>query len=351
MRVTWANFRQYLAISLQGECRPLISSQIQEVHFLLAEDDLSERGKPASMDQSAAYPLRLMKNINSLPLSFELFPPKTEEGIAKLMTQRELLVPCSPRFFSVTYGAGGTTRDRTQQLVLDINQEGIPAVPHLSCIGDTRQSLTALLDRYREAGIQKIVALRGDLPEHIEDVAHEFHYGNELVQFIHQQYGDAFELIVAAYPEVHPEADCARTDMVNFKRKVAAGASAAITQYFFNPDAYEDFVNCCGQNNIQIPIYPGIMPITNYEKLARFSARCGAEIPRWLEKRLLDFHDDKASLKAFGTDVVTHLCARLMEIGVPGFHFYVLNQAEPTLNILQQLGLKQLNAHPISLSH
>lgn len=289
-----------------------------------------------------------MKNINHLPLSFELFPPKTEEGMAKLMTQRELLSSCNPRFFSITYGAGGTTRDRTQQLVLDINQKGTPAVPHLSCIGDTRQSLTLLLDSYKQAGIQKIVALRGDLPASMEDVANDFHYANELVQFIRQQYGDAFELIVAAYPEVHPEADCAQTDMSNFKRKVAAGASAAITQYFFNPDAYEDFINRCHQENIQIPIYPGIMPITNYEKLARFSSRCGAEIPRWLAKRLLDYRDDETSLRAFGIDVVTQLCKKLLEIGVPGFHFYVLNQAEPTLNILKQLGLKQFSSNPLS---
>lgn len=295
-----------------------------------------------------------MKTINQLPLSFEVFPPKTEEGIANLMAQRELLVPCNPRFFSVTYGAGGTTRDRTHQLVLDIHQkDGIPAVPHLSCIGDTRQSLATLLDSYQQAGIQKIVALRGDLPQDMAPASHDqaLNYANDLVRFIRQRYGDSFEIIVAAYPEVHPEADCAHTDLANFQRKVMEGASAAITQYFFNSDAYEDFLNRCEQHNIQIPIYPGIMPITNYEKLARFSARCGAEIPRWIEKRLLDYQDDKASLQAFGRDVVTHLCERLMAIGVPGFHFYVLNQAEPTLSVLKQLGLTQLNAQPLPLTH
>ena len=282
--------------------------------------------------------------INHLPLSFEVFPPKTEDAIEKLMVQHQMLAPCQPRFFSVTYGAGGTTRDRTKQIVLTINQKGIPAVPHLSCIGDTSASLKDLLDTYKEAGICRIVALRGDLPKDMNDVANEFHYANELVTFIRQNYGNTFELVVAAYPEVHPEAGDAHTDMVNFKRKVDAGASAAITQYFYNADAYGDFVNRCQQQGIDIPIYPGIMPITNYERLARFSSMCGAEIPRWIEQRLLAYQDDKASLQAFGTDVVAQLCERLMALGAPGFHFYVLNQAQPTLNILRKLGLTHLIA-------
>lgn len=281
--------------------------------------------------------------INSTPLSFEVFPPKTEQGIGNLMLQWKALLPCNPCFFSVTYGAGGTTRERTQRIVLEINSKGTPVVPHLSCIGDTRESLKILLDSYKEAGIQHIVVLRGDLPKDMGDVVGEFHYANELVEFIRQQYGSSFKLIVAAYPEVHPEAGCAYTDLINFKRKVEAGASAAITQYFYNSDAYEDFVNRCRHQNITIPIYPGIMPITNYERLKRFSTMCGAEIPRWIEQRLLDYKDDAASLQAFGTDVVVHLCEKLMALDVPGFHFYVLNQASPTLNILKQLGLQQLS--------
>ncbi|MEB3312527.1 MAG: methylenetetrahydrofolate reductase, partial [Cyanobacteriota bacterium] len=204
------------------------------------------------------------------------------------------------------------------------------------------ESLKQLLDTYKAAGINRIVALRGDLPQEVEDVAKEFHYADQLVSFIRQHYGDTFELVVAAYPEVHPEASNAQQDLINFKRKVEAGASAAITQYFYNSDAYEDFVNRCQQQDITIPIYPGIMPITNYERLARFSTRCGAEIPRWIEKRLLDYQGDDASLQAFGTEVVAKLCEKLMALGAPGFHFYILNQAQPTLNILSQLGRRPL---------
>jgi methylenetetrahydrofolate reductase (NADPH) len=281
--------------------------------------------------------------INTLPISFEFFPPKSEDGISQLMVQHDLLLPYAPRFFSITYGAGGSTRDRTRQIVTTFHQRaGIPAVPHLSCIGDTRESLKQLLDTYKAAGINRIVALRGDLPQEVEDVAKEFHYADQLVTFIRQYYGDTFELVVAAYPEVHPESHNAQQDLINFKRKVEAGASAAITQYFYNPDAYEDFVNRCQQQGITIPIYPGIMPITNYERLARFSARCGAEIPRWLEKRLLDYQGDDASLQAFGTEVVAKLCEKLMALGAPGFHFYILNQAQPTLNILSHLGRRPL---------
>jgi methylenetetrahydrofolate reductase (NADPH) len=279
--------------------------------------------------------------INHLPISFELFPPKTEDGVNQLRIQYELLVPCQPRFFSVTYGAGGSTRDRTQQLVLEINGRGIPVVPHLSCIGDTRESLKCLLDTYQQAGIQRIVALRGDLPQEATDVANEFQYASDLVEFIRHHYGNTFELIVAAYPEVHPEAIDAYKDLINFKRKVDAGASAAITQYFYNPDAYEDFVNRCRQQGIYIPIYPGIMPITNYDRLIRFSSRCGAEIPCWIERRLAEYKDDPKSLQAFGTDVVARLCEKLMDLGIPGFHFYILNQAHPTLAILDALGFSQ----------
>lgn len=278
--------------------------------------------------------------IDDLPLSFELFPPKTTEGICHLKAQHRLLVPCKPRFFSMTYGAGGSTRDRTQQMVLELNHvSGIPMVPHLSCIAETHSSLKELLDTYKAADIHRIVTLRGDLPQNQETLAHEFQYANDLVTFIREQYNSTFELIVAAYPEVHPEASSAYQDLMNFKRKVEAGASAAITQYFYNVDAYADFLERCRQNGIHIPIYPGIMPITNYERLMRFSQRCGAEIPRWIEQRLLDYQDDPVSLRAFGTDVVAQLCEKLMALDIPGLHVYVLNQAKPTLDILNTLGL------------
>ena len=277
--------------------------------------------------------------MNTLPISFEFYPPKTPEGIDKLMEQYAILAACQPEFFSITYGAGGTTRDRTKQLALDINAKGIPAVPHLSCIGDTHESLQTLLDIYKNSGIHNIVAIRGDLPKDVDDIANEFHYANELVTFIRQAYGNTFNLIVGAYPEVHPEAQNAQKDLINFKRKVEAGASAAITQYFYNADAYEDFVNRCHQQRITIPIYPGIMPITNYERLARFSQMCGAQIPQWIERRLLDYQDDPLALQAFGLDVVTQLCEKLIALGAPGFHFYTLNQAMPTLRILKNLGL------------
>lgn len=280
--------------------------------------------------------------INDVPISFEFFPPKTAEGIEKLFLQHQLLAPCQPDFVSVTYGAGGSTRDRTQKLVLKLHSLGVAAVPHLSCVGDTSESLTALLDTYQRAGIQEIVALRGDRPTATNNVANEFHYANELVEFIHQRYPNTFKLIVAAYPEVHPEAPTSSHDLSHFARKVTTGASAAITQYFYNPDAYEDFLNRCRQKQINIPIYPGIMPITNHERLARFSAMCGAEIPRWIEQRLRDYVDDPLSLQEFGCDVVAQLCEKLMTIGVPGFHFYTLNQAAPTLSILKALKHKHL---------
>lgn len=280
--------------------------------------------------------------INDVPISFEFFPPKTEAGIEKLFAQHTLLAQCKPDFFSVTYGAGGSTRDRTQKLVLDLNALGVAAVPHLSCVGDTSESLTTLLDTYQQAGIQEIVALRGDRPTDTNNMTNEFHYANELVEFIHQHYPTRFQLIVAAYPEVHPEAKTSTQDLANFAKKVSAGASAAITQYFYNPDAYEDFLNRCHQKSISIPIYPGIMPITNHERLAQFSEMCGAEIPRWIEHRLRDYADDPLSLQDFGCDVVTQLCEKLMAIGAPGFHFYTLNQAAPTLAILKSLKHKQL---------
>ncbi len=270
--------------------------------------------------------------------SFEFFPPKTPEGIARLRETRQQLAQLDPKFFSVTFGAGGSTRDRTLETVLEIQREGIGAAPHLSCISATREEIRAMLAQYQQHGIRHLVALRGDLPSG-EMTAGDFRYANELVEFIRAETGDWFEIEVAAYPEVHPEAATARADLMAFKRKVDAGASAAITQYFYNADAYFHFRDECEANGIAIPLVPGIMPIYNYVQLARFSAGCGAEIPRWLRLRLLDFGDDMASLRAFGLDVVTELSDRLLTGGAPGLHFYTMNQAGSISTIWQRLGL------------
>jgi methylenetetrahydrofolate reductase (NADPH) len=270
--------------------------------------------------------------------SFEFFPPKTAEGMEKLRATRRQLGQLKPAFFSVTFGAGGSTRDRTLETVLEIQAEGFNAAPHLSCIGSTRESIREVLATYKAHGIRHIVALRGDLPSGMADPG-EFHYANELVAFIRQETGDWFHIEVAAYPEFHPQARSAREDLENFKRKVEAGADAAITQYFYNADAYFRFVEDCTALGITIPIVPGIMPITNYAQLARFSDACGAEIPRWIRKRLEGMADEPDQIRAFGLDVVTDLCARLLEGGAPGLHFYTLNQAGPTSTIWQRLGL------------
>jgi methylenetetrahydrofolate reductase (NADPH) len=270
--------------------------------------------------------------------SLELFPPKTDEGAAKLREARRQLAQLKPRFFSVTFGAGGSTRDRTLETVIEIQGEGLDAAPHLSCIGSTRANIREILDTYKSHGIRHIVALRGDLPSGVADPG-EFRYANELVDFIRAETGDWFDIEVAAYPEMHPQARNWREDLNNFKRKVDAGANAAITQYFFNADAYFNFLDECQEMGIAIPIVPGIMPISNYSQLARFSAMCGAEIPRWLARKLESYYDDTASIKAFGLDFVTDLCDRLLEGGAPGLHFYTLNQAGATSTIWQRLGL------------
>ena len=270
--------------------------------------------------------------------SFEFFPPKTAEGMAKLGETRRQLAQLGPKFFSVTFGAGGATRDRTLETVLQIQAEGLEAAPHLSCIASGRDEIRAILAQYRRHGIRHLVALRGDLPSG-EVAASDFRYANELVEFIRQETGDWFEIEVAAYPEVHPEARSARADLEAFKRKVDAGASAAITQYFYNADAYFYFRDECEALGIAIPLVPGVMPIYNFNQLARFSAVCGAEIPRWLRLRLQDYGDDLASLRAFGLDVVTELCDRLLTGGAPGLHFYTLNQAGTVSTIWQRLGL------------
>ncbi|MBA4142539.1 MAG: methylenetetrahydrofolate reductase [NAD(P)H] [Nitrosospira sp.] len=270
--------------------------------------------------------------------SFEFFPPQTPEGLEKLRATRRQLAQLNPKFFSVTFGAGGSTRDRTLETVLEIQAEGYAAAPHLSCIGATSENIRAILQQYRDSGIRHIVALRGDLPSGMAQGG-EFRYANELVAFIRKEFGDTFHLEVASYPEYHPQASSAQEDLRNFKRKIEAGANSVITQYFYNPDAYFSFVDACEAMGINIPIVPGIMPINKFSQLARFSDACGAEIPRWIRKRLEGYGDDSASIRAFGLDIVTDLCDRLLNAGAPGLHFYTLNSAGLTTTIWQRLGL------------
>ena len=270
--------------------------------------------------------------------SFEFFPPKTEERAVHLKTVQKKLSALNPDFFSVTFGAGGSTRDKTSETILDIQQNGISAAPHLSCVASTKENISEILHAYKENGVSKIVALRGDIPSGMMS-AGEFRYANELVDFIRAETGDFFEIHVAAYPEIHPQAKNAQDDFKNFKRKVDAGADAVITQYFYNTDSYFYFLDECEKAGINIPIVPGIMPITNYAQLFRFSEMCGADIPRWMRKRLEQFGDDSVSIRAFGEDVVTRLCQKLLENGVPGLHFYTMNQAKPIQTIWRNLGL------------
>jgi methylenetetrahydrofolate reductase (NADPH) len=271
-------------------------------------------------------------------ISFEFFPPKTPEGLARLRETRRQLAQLGPKFFSVTFGAGGSTRDRTLETVLEIRAEGFEAAPHLSCISSTRDEIRAILAEYRKHDIRHLVALRGDMPSG-EVSASDFRYASELVAFIRRETGDWFDIEVAAYPEFHPEAPSARADLAAFKAKVDAGANAAITQYFYNADAYFRFMEECEAMGIKVPVVPGIMPIYNFAQLSRFSAICGAEIPRWLRWRMQDYGDDIASVRAFGLDVVTELCDRLLTNGAPGLHFYTLNQAGTISTIWQRLGL------------
>jgi len=270
--------------------------------------------------------------------SCEFFPPKTEAGLEKLLnTSATLKKEISPEFFSVTFGAGGSTRERTFQAVTNIiKHTDVPTAPHLSCIGSTKEDIASILDKYKEQGINRLVTLRGDMPSGMVTTG-ELHYANELVTFIREHSGDHFHIEVAAYPEFHPQAESPKKDLQYFKQKVDAGANSAITQYFYNVDAYYQFVDDCELMGIEIPIVPGIMPITNYSNLARFSDACGAEIPRWIRRRLEDFHDDIDSLKAFGADVVTDMCQRLLDNGAPGLHFYSMNQTEATLAIWNEL--------------
>jgi methylenetetrahydrofolate reductase (NADPH) len=270
-------------------------------------------------------------------LSIEFFPPQTEEGMVKLRTVRAQLAPLKPAFFSCTYGAGGSTRERTFATVMEIAGEGHSAAPHLSCIGSTRGGIRDILSTYQASGIRRLVALRGDLPSGVGD-AGEFRYANELVEFIRAETGDWFRIEVAAYPEWHPQARSPRDDLLAFKRKVDAGATSAITQYFYNADAYDHFVDQATALGVSVPIVPGIMPISSFSKLARFSDACGAEIPRWMRLKFEQFGDDAASIRAFGLDVVTALCERLLNGGAPGLHFYSMNQSALTLEICRRLG-------------
>jgi methylenetetrahydrofolate reductase (NADPH) len=274
--------------------------------------------------------------MNSNAYSFEFFPPKTAEGMATLRDARAELAKFNPEFFSVTFGAGGSTRDRTMETVLDIQQQGLAAAPHISCISSSKEEIRGLLQAYQAQGIKRLVALRGDLPSG-EVSAGDFRYASELVAFIRAETGQHFHIEVAAYPEFHPEAKSPAADVLNLKRKIDAGANSAITQYFYNADAYFHFIDQCAAAGINVPIVPGIMPIYNITQLARFSNVCGAEIPRWLRLRLEEYGDDMASLRAFGIDVVTDLCETLRVFGAPSLHFYTLNRAGVIANIIGNL--------------
>ena len=270
--------------------------------------------------------------------SFEFFPPKTAEGKAKLRAAWQELAQLKPRFFSCTFGAGGSTREGTLETVMEIRKAGYEGAPHISCVASTRKDITEQLERYRANGIRHLVALRGDLPSGL-GASGEFRYANELVAFIRETTGDWFRIEVACYPEYHPQTRNAEDEIRNFKRKVEAGADAAITQYFYNADAYFRFVDDARRAGIAVPIVPGIMPIVNFSQLARFSDACGAEIPRWMRLKLEGYRDDTASIRAFGLDVVTALCRNLLDAGAPGLHFYTLNQATLSVEIWRRLGL------------
>ncbi|MCG6975818.1 MAG: methylenetetrahydrofolate reductase [NAD(P)H] [Acidiferrobacterales bacterium] len=275
---------------------------------------------------------------NNRQYSCEFFPPRTDNGRESWREALAELVKLKPAYFSCTYGAGGTTQEGTADTLKQILAAGFPAAAHITCIGSTEDKIRDLLNQYREMGVNRLVALRGDLPEGMADPG-VFHYADELISFIRKESGNDFHIEIAAYPEKHPEAENLQQDMANFKKKALAGADSAITQYFFNTDAYYRFVDSLQDMGVDIPIVPGIMPITNYKQIVRFSAACGAEIPRWILTRLEGYNDDLESIRAFGLDVVTAMCERLLEQGVPGLHFYTLNRAEPTSTIWRNLAL------------
>ena len=283
-------------------------------------------------------PERPLDLLMKTEISIEFFPPQTPDGVEKLRLVRQQLAVLNPEFFSVTLGAGGSTRERTFSVVKEIAAEGYQAAPHLLCIGSTRESIREILLEYKTAGIQRIVALRGDLPSGMAETG-EFRYANELVEFIRDETGDHFSIEIAAYPEWHPQARNPRDDLAAFIRKASAGANSAITQYFYNADAYFHFVDEVRAQGINIPIIPGIMPIASFSKLARFSDACGAELPRWMRRKFEGFGDDSDAIRAFGLDIVTELCERLLAGGAPGLHFYSMNQSALTLEICKRLGL------------
>ncbi len=286
--------------------------------------------RPVSIDPIGSVP------ISGVPISFEFFPPNTPEGVVKLRGVRAQLNKAKPEFFSVTYGAGGSTREKTLAVVTEMAAEGLQVAPHLSCIGATKESIVELLNLFKQHKIRRLVALRGDLPSGMLN-AGEFRYASDLVEFVRTTTGDWFHIEVAAYPEVHPQARSPQADMDAFMAKVRAGSSSVITQYFYNVDAYFRFCEDARRQGCELPIVAGIMPITNYTQLARFSESCGAEIPRWIRGRLMSFGDDKDSIREFGLDVVASLCKQLLNGGAPGLHFYTLNQAAPSLDILARL--------------
>lgn len=274
-------------------------------------------------------------------ISFEFFPTQTEVGAEKLQVQAQQLATSNPEFFSVTYGAGGSTRSRTRGTLLATREAtGLPIMPHMACLGHSKEEVRGILKDYQDLGINRIIALRGDLPSGMGRLdSLEFQYASELISFIREETGDHFHIEMAAYPEVHPQARSMESDLDNFRRKIEAGANSAITQYFFNPDSYFYFMDRLAAMGIDIPVVPGIMPITNYMKLARFSDACGAELPRWLRKQLEAYGDDSASIRQFGEETVSRMCEKLVAFGAPALHFYTLNQSAPSLAIVKNLGL------------
>ena len=280
------------------------------------------------------------KNQYEKEYSFEFFPPRSAEAEELLVNTSDILAALNPLFFSVTYGADGTSRDKTRETVMNLKvRTGIESAPHISCIGSTRENIRGIIEDYRMQGIRRIVCLRGDLPSGMMDVG-EFRYANELVEFIRQETGAYFQIEVAAYPEMHPQAPNIEADFQNFRRKIDAGANGAITQYFYNADAYFRFRDACDKNGIDVPITPGIMPIGNFFQISRFSEACGAEIPRWMRKRFEYFGDDRESVHSLSVELVSGLCQRLLNNGAPGLHFYTMNRSHLIRRIWDNLDLK-----------